>query len=244
MATFAQLQTRVQKIIIDLPTTVQTEIPTLINEAVRELQRRHDFRVCEALSDVYETTAETELLAAVPTNFHKWRGRPQLTDADVSVRRLGIADSRADAEREWGSIAGGEHSISSMVDRPKVLFIGEPTDETGAASFYCRPIPDELSLYADGNYRIRVPYWKFLTELSGSSDSNWFTTNAEHALCYLAASQGFLLDWDEERAGVWAQNAANKLKEVIDLDKRQRYAAVDVLVPNGDANGPRAIQDE
>lgn len=239
MATFLQIQQRVQKIIIDLPTAVLAEVPTLINEAVRELQRRHDFKVCEAKTSVYTTTAQSEALAAVPSNWHKWRGSPFLIDVDGSTKDLGIANARADAEREWGSIAGGEHSIASMVSCPKVLFIDEPSDEAGTSQFCMRPIPDEMSLYANGNYRIQIPYWKFLTALSANGDTNWFTTNAEHAVSFLAAAEGFALDWDLNQSAVWAQKAANKVKEVIDLDKRQRFSQTDTLVPNPDAGGPR-----
>jgi len=239
MATYGQLQSLVEKIIIDLPTTVSAEVGALINAAQRELQRRHDFKVCEAVSSVFETVTETELLGSVPSDWHKWRGYPINIDVNGGVSDLGIANSRQDAEREWGSIQGGEHTIETMIGPPKILFIGEPTSEAGAASFYVRYIPDEESEYDDGNYRIQVPYWKFLTALSADGDTNWFTVNGEYAIAYLAAAEGFALDWDEERAAIWAQKAAIKVKEVIDLDKRLRFAQIDTLVPNPDAHGAR-----
>lgn len=246
MATYAELQTRVQSIVIDLPTAVLNQIPTLVNEAVRELQRRHKFRICEAKTSVFTTTEESETLGSVPTDWMQWRDRPLLIHDTGRVRRLAIANSRQDAEARYGSIAGGEHDIATLVGEPKCVFITEDSTQTGASRSFCvRPIPDGNSLYANGDYRIQIPYWRYLTALSGSSDTNWLTTNGEVFIAYHAASQAFLLDWDEERAAIWAQNAANQLKSVIDADKRERYsAAAGTLTPVHDANDPGIWPEE
>ena len=106
-------------------------------------------------------------------------------------------------------------------------------------NFEVFPLPDGQSLYANGQYRIVVPYWKYLTALSASSDTNWFTANAEQWIVWKTASEAFFLDWDEERATFWAQKAAGARKEVIDLDKKYRLAGVRELVPIFDAAGPR-----
>ena len=57
MATYGAIQTRVQQIIIDLPSSVTAQVPTLVKEAVRSLQVKHNFKVMEALSS-FTTAAD------------------------------------------------------------------------------------------------------------------------------------------------------------------------------------------
>lgn len=241
MATFGELQTRVQEIIIDLPTAVTAQVPTLIRGSLRRLQLLHDFKVCEALSSVYTTTLETRVLAATPSDFNKFRGLPQLIDANGKVRELGIFPDRGAAEREFGSLAGGEATASDLTGPPRFLLRSEPTNELGATNLEVYPLPTNTSLYANGNWRIRVPYWKFLTELSGNSDTNWFTVNAADYLAWDAAADGFFLDWDEQHALIWKQNAQSRFKEIVDMDKKMRVAGMNVIAPSSDALAPRGI---
>lgn len=236
MATFAELQTRVQQIIIDLPTAVTSQVPTLVRESIRRLQRLHDFKVAEALSSVYTTVAGTRVLAAVPSDFYKMRKLPHLIDVGGITRDLGVFPDRGSAEREYGTLAGGEADTDALSGPPRFIMLSE-----GDANFEVYPLPDATSTYANGNYRIRVQYWKFLTALSAGSDTNWFTENAEQWIVWDAASKGFLLDWDEERASVWATMAQGAYKEVIDQDKRKRMGGFDTLQASSDALAPRMI---
>lgn len=235
MATYTELQTRVQHIIIDLPTSVTAQVPTLVRESVRRLQRLHDFKVCEARTSVFTTATETRTLGAVPSDWYKWRGKPQIIDVDGKHKDLSIFPDRAAAEREFGSESGGEADASALSGIPKALSLSEPTDEAGTMNFEVWPFSDGNSLYSDNEYRIVVPYVKYLTVLSDGGDENWFTNNAEQWIVWDAASQGFLIDWDENRAAVWAQNAAKAFKEVIDADKRLRFSEITELRPSSDA---------
>lgn len=239
MATFAQLQTRVTEIVIDTPTAITSQVPTLIRESVRRLTRLHDFKVCEATTEVFETSLETRVLGAVPSNFYKWRGKPYLISEQGRVRELGTFPDRASAMRVYGTEDGGEADPTDLSGPPKFLSLSEPSDELGTMNFELWPLPDEESLFTDGNYRIAVPYYKYLTALSGNSDTNWFTNNAEQWLAWDAASQAFFLNWDEQRALTWAQNAAKAYKEVIDADKKLRFSEVTELTPSSDARDLR-----
>jgi hypothetical protein len=109
--------------------------------------------------------------------------------------------------------------------------------------FEVYPLPDGLSLYANssaGEYRIRVPYWKFLPALTGSG-TNWFTANAEEWIVFEATSDGFFMDHDEQRGTLWAQRASAKWADVLLADKRLRLSPVTHLVPNPNAGGSRMI---
>ncbi len=78
MADFWTLQTRVQRRVIDLPASVISEVPDLINEAIRDLQDSHNFHVMRTLTE--ETTAAaTRALLAKPALFKQLRGRPFYT---------------------------------------------------------------------------------------------------------------------------------------------------------------------
>ncbi len=239
MATYGELQSRVQQIIIDLPTAVTAQVPTLVRESVRRLQRLHDFKVAEARTSVFTTAPVTRTLGAVPSNWYKWRGKPQIINTSGKHLDLAIFQDRASAEREFGSESGGEADATLLAGSPKALSLSEPTDELGAMNFEVWPFSDTLSLYSDGEYRIVVPYYKFLTQLVDVSDQNWLTNNAEQWIVWQAASDGFLLDWDENRASVWAQRAATAFKEVIDADKRLRFSEITELRPSSNARDTR-----
>lgn len=238
MATFTELQALVQSNIIDLPTAVLDQIPDLINAAMRELQVKHDFKVCETLSSVFTTTEHTRVLGSVPSNWSRWRERPEVIDASGRVRTLAIYHSRQEAEREFGSTAGGEHTASTLAGAPKALILSEPND-TGAMNFEVFPLPDENSLYANGNYRIRVPYYRFLPDLSAGSDTNWFTVNADEFLVEQATAKGFFANWDTAHGVEWTQRAAASLRDVIKQDKMMRMSEVSHLVPYRSAFGRR-----
>lgn len=236
MTTFAQIQSRVQQIVIDLPTAVTSQVPTLVNEALRGLQIKHDFHVCKATA-TFTTTEGTRLLGAIPSDWNKIRGRPYLITDQGRTYELGYTEDRADAMREYATLIGGEANADDMEGEPRLLLRTEPTTTAGASNLEVYPLPDGLSLYANGEYRIHLPYWKFLPALSGSTDTNWFTVNCPEYLTYQAASDAFLLNWDEERAAVWAQRAANQFAEIVRRAKREKVAQLETLPISFSARG-------
>lgn len=243
MPNFAALQSRVQEIIIDSPPAIVARAGDLVNEAMRTLQTLHGFKVGETQSSLYQTALDTRVLAAVPSDFMKFRGKPALIEQSGRVRELAVIADRNTAEREYGSAEGGEADATTLRGRPKGILLSEP-DNNGAMNFEVWPLPDELSLYTNGNYRIRIPYQRFLPALSGDSASNWFTENANEWLVYQAAAQGFLMDWDQSNAAVWTQNASNVLKTVILRDKYLRISMVETLVPHHGVRGHRIEQGD
>jgi hypothetical protein len=129
-----------------------------------------------------------------------------------------------------------------MSGPPSVILRGEPTDELGATNFEVYPLPDGLSLYSNtdaGEYRIVIPYWKYLTVLSAGGDQNWFTNNAEEYIRFDAASQAFFADHDEERGTLWKQRASEQFKDILYRDKLLRLSGFDTLVPSPDVEGSR-----
>ena len=232
MADFSALQTRVNRRVIDLPAAVTAEVNLLINAAIRTLERKHEFKVNEAETVALLTVAAQRTLAtAVPTDYLRARGKPRLIEDGGGDKRMVWLSSRQAARDQYTD------SDTPETGEPEALLDPEPT-EAGVRTFEVYPFSDSNSDYTGGEYRIRVPYWRTLTALSADGDSNWFTTNAEEYIVAQASSEAFLLDWDEERAAVWATRGNVHFQEVISTDKLFRLGAVDTWVPSLDAGGP------
>lgn len=228
MATYLDIQTRVASNIIDLPAAVSGQIGALVQSAHALLQQKHDFKCMEAVTSVFTTATQTRVLGAVPADFRKPRGRPVLIQALGTTVPLEWATNRRQVETLFGTDAGGEADPFTLDGTPKALLINE-----SATSFEVWPYSDGASQYANGQYRIRVPYWKTLS-LVNPGDTDFLTANGDRYIEFMATSYGFSKDWDETRAAIWAQLAANELKAVVDADKRYRLAFVDTLVPYHD----------
>jgi hypothetical protein len=239
--TFAALQTLVLANIIDTPTAVQSKVPAFLNQALRDLQDRHNFRVMEALSGPHITAVDTRVLVACPTNFKEHRGDPYELTPSGGHRPLGIAPDRMAVIQEFGSDEA-EADADTIIGCPQAILRGEPTNEAGASNFEVWPLTDSLSLWADsdpGEYRVYIPYWKYMAELAADGDSNWFTTNAADWLEWQATSHGFFADWNDESAQVWTTRAGTVMQRIVSADKRFRWSGVKTLYPQPSVLGSR-----
>lgn len=223
MATFSAIQTRVQRIVIDLPAAVTTEVPSLINEAIRNLMKEHNFKVMEALTSDNLTVISTRALMSVPSDLKEYRDDPYIRYNLGGYRPLTVAADRNSVMERYDFDDEGE---------PRVLLDAEPTSSLNARSWEVWPLPDGNSDWDDGEYRISVPYWKYLADLSGDSDQNWFTVNAEEYIIEDAAARAFALDWDMEQEAVHMQKAERFKQRIIKVDKTFRLMGVTTLVPH------------
>lgn len=230
MATFLELQDRVEANVIDLPTPVLNAVPRLINKAMKKLQRKHNFQVMKTLSGPNLTTVDTRVLMTVPSDWKEWRDKPYMLD-DTNGRKqfLSIGPNRTELLTLYDNTDDG----------PPVYILEAEQDDTGAGSFEVWPLPDGNADFSDGEYRIYLPYWRFLPELSADADTNWFTVNADDYLEYSATSEGFRMDWDKEQADSWRQDAMLEYGDVLRIDKMKALAGVDALVPHLDYYDPR-----
>lgn len=255
MATFQELVSRVSDELIDVPDRTQNHLETFVRQAIRKFQFRHDFNICKTSTAVLTTTAGTNVLSSVPSDFLRFRKElPHIIDNQGNVIELGVSITKQQAEREFGTVDGGEFSTDTLEGCPKVLTMSEALDVAGTRNFLVYPLPDALSLYTTapaGAYRIRVPYIKLLPALSGSN-SNWFTTNAEEYIAYAATSVGFFFNHDEARGEKWLQRAAQEVQDVLARDKNEAvsgnttlhvsFDALDSKIPQGDAGSYRGFR--
>lgn len=232
MATFLEIQNRVRTRIIDLPTAVLQEVPSLVNEAMRELQDDHDFKVMEFSLRDQATGIGSHTFTAVPSDFKKLRGRPYVMREDGTSWELKVPVDRPDALSRLDYLEEGP---------PQLLL--DPASSSGVAgsrNFEIWPLPDGNSDYDDGEYRVSIPYWRYLPDLSSDGETNWFTNNAARYLVFKATAEGFFLDWDEDRGSVWEQKAALEKQRAIKVDKLQRLGAFETWVPYKGAH-PRRV---
>lgn len=207
MATFLTIQQRVQTWLRDLPADTIAEIPALLNEAQRELQRQYNFRVMQA-SVQFTTVAAANTLGTV-SDFKEARRRPFWTDNDSSTHPM-----------KW------QPSLDYLIQRYDDDSVGAPkfvfwsaVDASNVATFQVYPKSDSLSLWPGGEYRVTIPYWKLIPPLSGAGDTNWFTNNADKYLRLHAIGWATLLNIDEARGATYLRAADVEAQRLIAADK-------------------------
>lgn len=210
MATFAEIQSRVEIWLRDLPADTQAEIPSLINDAQRELQRQHNFRAMEA-SAVLTTVASVNALGTI-SDFKEPHVDPFWTDGDGATNRL-----------DW------ETSLDILVQRFQADSVGAPRyvywsalSGSDVSSFQVYPASDGLSKQVGGEYPITISYWKWIPKLVADADSNWFTVNADKYLRLHAIGWGHMLNLEEGRASAYLQAAEVEAARIISADKISR----------------------
>lgn len=228
MATFSQIQERVNRRVIDLPPAVVAEVPLLVNEAIKEAQRRHNFRIMEAELEA-TTVAGQRLLAALPADWKEKRAKGYVRlgqDGAVGTLPVYWLASKEEAIRRYPL----DDPFSTGTPRRLLEVDGE---------LLVFPFPDTLSQWNDGNYRVVVPYWKYLPELVNPADTNWFTDNAEQYVFMWATGEAFAVNWDLERSLYWKTRAEKQFRLAQQADKRSRIERGMTLQVHRDVNWRR-----
>lgn len=220
--TFLDLQNRVKERVIDLPPTVQANIPLLVNEAILSAQRKYNFRSMEGSQLMVSTVGSLTPTNNVIPNFKEYFDKGPYT-----MRFLVKA-------HRYVTATGPDAALAALADinnpsEPRYLI--NSVDINGNYSFTLAPYPDNLSDWPDGNYRIVVPYYAFTSTLVNDSDANWFTNFMYDYIYREATGHAFGLDWDYQSMAVWLQQADVKYQEAVKADKKSRLASVDALVP-------------
>ena len=224
--TFLNLQDRAKVYILDLPTDVVSELPSLINDAIRAIQKGHNFRAMEASTSF--TTSEGSHTLGQITDLKEVRDLPWLEHGDGGNDELDWAQSKSQIIREF--------AINAATDKSNPAVILE-ADADGNFEVY--PFPDSNSLWGDGDYRVHLPYWKYLADLSADGSSNWFTDNADLYVLYSAVSRAFALNFDEDRAERWALRAAQEQGAAVKADKRSRLTRRFTITPRRDVHASK-----
>lgn len=201
------IRQRVESYLIDLPQATQDLIDHWINRAVRVAEDDHNFRHMNAELDF--TTAEARNLGSKPDDWKERRAYPWLHRGDGGSEEILWAASKSQMIRDYAE------------DDPND--IGEPRHilelET---AFEVYPLPDTNSLWDDGHYRVKLPYWAYTSDLVQDSDANWFTRNADDYLTFYAVGEGMIFNREEERASIYVQKATAEYRRIVRVEKRGR----------------------
>src|SRR5271155_4140872 len=177
MATFASMQARVLNWLIDTPSAVVAEVPTLITAGIAWLQAQHNFQVMQA-DALYVTpstpalgTAQTHVIGQIPADWKCKRGEPYYVEYIGDMIRMHWQAEREYMYRKWNP------ADVSQVGAPKDLLIGEaenalyppvggsPSNSMTGLNIETFPFPDGSSDWSDGNYRVHIPYFRYLPAL-------------------------------------------------------------------------------
>lgn len=227
MANYAQLRTRVQENVIDLPTAVLNRVPVLVQNAHREAMRRHNFWFMRAQTTRGTTVGQRNLDSGLPADWKEARGDPWYTEVTGEARFIYWAGARDELLRAYGDDPDLDFGY------PHYLYADEPTGDEDPTSISIEvwPFPDGLSTQSDGEYDITIPYWKFLPALSADSDSDWITANGDEWIEFKATAEAFFRDWDEERGTLWLQRAETELAKLRRLDKNTVVSQLGGTIP-------------
>lgn len=223
---YIQLQTAALDALIDTPTIVSNAVPRLVNQAILELEERFNFQVMQANAS-YTTTTDSHTLTpgTLPADFKQFRGRPYYKEFYGGTRSLEVSWDREFVLRRWGDLSDVDTAD------PRILLVDEGLEVW--------PRPDGISDYTDGQYRITLPYWKFLPDLVNNTDTNWFTINTPQYIINWVVAEGFAIDWGDGRDDKWDQRAEKEALRAILTGKRQYLSGFDTFVPHqGALDGP------
>lgn len=226
MATFAGLKAEVLTNIIDLPPAVSANVGTYINRAIKSAERRYNFKYMEA--ETILTTAVGVLALGSLSSFKEWRDRgPYGLQQFAPAFELAISDNTREQRKTFTL-------NTAYPDRPRYIR-QSGMDSANNITLEITPYPDGNSDWSDGNYQIVLPYYAYSTALSGTTDFNWLTVNAEEYIIERATAYGFQADWDVQNSALWEQWAKNKFDEVKLTDKKMRLSGLNEFVVNLDA---------
>lgn len=220
MATFGDLKSEVNTLLIDNPTAVQQLVGTWVNRAVRKLMQKHNFKDMEE-SVSFTTTSLTRLLGARPTNWKQPRGKPYVEGPYGDTTDIKLVSSEAEAKAAWGTSTTYDYGSPQGI-----------VEDSLSGTFQVFPFPDGLESNATGQYTVTVPYWKFLNPLLADTDFNWLTINGEQWIVYQSVAEGFYANEDEKRAQVWETRAAREYADIVRQDKMRYYAHTQELIPH------------
>ncbi len=229
---FITIKARIQTRLVDVPDAISVELDEIVNRAIKDAEDDHNFKAMRAKVEYVTTLADHRLPdtgTSIPTDWKESRGRPWRREGEGGILGVRLID--------W---AASEEDLLKLYrpDDPNDIGAPQLIYEADTTIFEVYPAPDGQSQWNDGEYRVTLPYWKYFTDLSDDADTNWFTENMDEYIIDAAVGRGFLLNWDEERAGLWLKLAQKELRDAKTTDKKQRLPRGMTLVPKMDVYAP------
>ena len=230
MATFGFLQAEVQAWLRDTPADTVGRIPQILNDGLREIQRRYNWMCQRATASVTTVVADGNALTTV-ADWKGARGKPWYTEFRGAT--VGM---------DW--LTGGDQVVRGFegdsTGAPSYLYQASVSDN-GTMTIRQYPKPDGASDYGDGEYRISIPYWRRLPALSAADDSNWFTDQVPLWFRWYGLAYGSDMNIDDPRAQKYLALAEAEFTRARQADKIAQIASADTLAYRTDAGGPQRL---
>jgi hypothetical protein len=225
---FDTIVTNVENYLLDLPAETVALVPTWVNEAIKDAEKRYNFTHMKREQLLIETTVNQRFLIAIAANWKEDRVLPYLTDNNGFTGEIDWAPSNSDMVRQY--------SDDPTVDIGAPQFLLNEYDETLETYVYnVFPYPDGQSQYTNGEYRVNIPYYAYTGDLSGS-ENNFITNNGEFYVIYKAVAMGMFFNRDEQRGGAYDQLAEREYKKLKNQDKRTKNQRRNELTIRTQAN--------
>lgn len=228
MPSLSNLEARVKRILVDVPTDTSLDLRTLMQESQAEIEEAHNWRHMH--EELTATTSNlTRTLVAKPALWFRALGDPYWYDGDgitTQLKWIGYPDALTRGYNSFWTTDGGT---------PKHLRETESNIEV-------YPLPDTNSptgaVYSDGDYRIVIPYLKREALLDTDASENWWTTNAVEYMVAATAAEAFIMNRDREEAFVWSAKAREEKRMLIRNDKKSRLPSSFILRVGRDSARP------
>lgn len=199
---FIDLQNRVSANLIDVPASIASTIPTLVNAVIQIAEGLNNFNCMKAIIQGVLTTPSNHFLIQTPQGFKEPRGVPYWLDASNQFNWFDWAPNRTYVFSQWNQ------DNLSIVGPPAMLLLSNTvsTSSSGVvtlSSAMLDSLPIHVFPYSDGlgptggQYPITIPYWAYLPTLVNTTDINWFTTNMTEFIVAEASKMAFEMSWDE-----------------------------------------------
>lgn len=205
MATLAQINAEVLRIVEEHIDALTTAITTHVQRAQRAIEDRCGFAIQRA-EVTYQVMPSTTSYTK-PADFVAVRKAPYLLERSDSTQYRRLAE------------------MEDFLHLGLIGTTGVPRywREIGEEDIAFWPIGDSAgpSISTPGAYEITVPYYKRLTTLSADGDENWWSQHLDDVLAWRAAAFVFA-ELRDPMAQWWSSAAAARYLEVRNQHKRNR----------------------
>ena len=215
----SEIVTIVNGYLLDEVASTSTLVPDFTNKAIYDAERRgYNFKHMETTLAV-TTVEDTQVLASRPALWKRGRLRPSLSRFDGGRKELDWTDEQ-EAWR-WYPLATAPTTDNGQ---PEVILVTE-------TELLVYPEPDGESDWADGDYRLVIPYYARSADLADDADTNWWTINAPWYVIFQAVSTAMVRNREEQRAGMYAQLAEKEYQTARRQDLQMKLPERLTLVP-------------
>lgn len=238
MATRAQIEAEVQRIVEDRVSTLDAAIVTHIQRAQKMIEDKCQFR--QQWGGTFIDVVPALQLYAVPSDFISVQRAPYYLKTVTTVNEYSTRKSGTRVFLE--EAASFEELMGDLHEASPPRYWKVSVDAAGTEYFEVYPRGDTSGPELGGAYRVIIPYWKRLSSLSADSSTNWFSDKLDDVLAWYAAGSLFA-ELRDPAANFWSARADQRLREFIRSYKRAELRQTPVDIYPSESLSSRTTRD-